>query len=268
MTADIILADGVPPVTTISAMPPLLSNSTGASFSFAAGESATFECRLDAGSFAPCASPHVIEGLGDGSHTFTVRGTDLTGTVETAPPSSSWSVDTVPADTVLLAAPPPLTADVDASFSFMAGEAGASFACSLDGSPWGGCSSPLTVTGLAEGPHRFAVRATDPAGNSDPSPAACDWSVARNVLLSRSGEPDSYHVTLGSALATVPSGAVASLLARNTELTENLVMESCSSVAIRGGYAEGFSTVVGATAITGSVEVRCGTLVVTGLTIR
>ena len=42
MTVDITLADGVPPVTTITAAPPALSATTSADFSFTAGEMTTF----------------------------------------------------------------------------------------------------------------------------------------------------------------------------------------------------------------------------------
>jgi hypothetical protein len=56
-------------------------------------------------------------------------------------------------------------------------EAGASFACSLDGAAFAACTSPQLYNGLAEGPHTFAVRATDPTGNTDPTPATGAWTV-------------------------------------------------------------------------------------------
>lgn len=49
---------------------------TTATFTFQASGPApltSFECRLDAGAWAECASPHEIQGLGGGPHVFEVR---------------------------------------------------------------------------------------------------------------------------------------------------------------------------------------------------
>ncbi len=42
---------------------------------------------------------------------------------------------------------------------------------------WDACSSGAEYTGLAEGAHKFEVRAIDNAGNTDSSPAAPSWTV-------------------------------------------------------------------------------------------
>ena len=63
-----------------------------------------------------------------------------------------------------------------ATFSFVS-EAGATFQCRVDGSPYTACTSPYTFTGLNEGDHRADIRAIDAAGNVDPSPATRTWNV-------------------------------------------------------------------------------------------
>jgi hypothetical protein len=69
------------------------------------------------------------------------------------------------------------TTDTTPSFSFSADEAGSSFSCSVDGGGFLPCSSPHQLGPLADGPHSFAVFATDLAGNPDASPAERSFFV-------------------------------------------------------------------------------------------
>src|SRR5439155_1295234 len=82
------------------------------------------------------------------------------------------TVDTTPPDTTITAAPPARSSSSTASFSFTATEADSSFACQLDGGAFAPCVSPQSYSGLANGSHSFQVRATDAAGNTDPTPAS------------------------------------------------------------------------------------------------
>ncbi len=95
MTADITFFDLVPPVTEILSYPPATSASRSGRFTFHADEPATFECKQDNGPFIPCTTPFLFADLSDGSHTFTVRATDVAGNVETSPPGYTWTIDTV-----------------------------------------------------------------------------------------------------------------------------------------------------------------------------
>src|SRR5213078_2507938 len=177
-TVDTTPPDTTPPDTTITAAPPARSNSSSASFSFTATEAgSTFACQLDASAFAPCVSPKSYSGLADGSHSFQVRATDPAGNTDPTPASYTWTVDTTPPDTTITPAPPARTTSSSASFSFTATEAGSSFACQLDASAFAPCVSPRSYSGLANGSHTFQVRATDPAGNTDPTPASYTWTV-------------------------------------------------------------------------------------------
>ncbi|HVQ60292.1 MAG TPA: choice-of-anchor L domain-containing protein [Solirubrobacterales bacterium] len=99
------MEDSTAPAATIGAKPDSPSGSAAASFSFTGADPggsgvAGFECKLDDGAFAACTSPKAYGSLGDGSHRFQVRATDLAGNVEPAPASYTWKVDTsVPAQT-------------------------------------------------------------------------------------------------------------------------------------------------------------------------
>jgi len=65
-----------------------------------------------------------------------------------------------------------------AVFEFTSNEPGSMFECSLDGRPFAACTSPHTVK-VKTGKHTFAVRATDPAGNTDSTPATDSWKVKK-----------------------------------------------------------------------------------------
>jgi PKD repeat protein len=102
--------------------------------------------------------------------------------VGTAATSSSFTVitDTTPPDTTITSGPPGTTASSSATFQFGATEA-STFECSLDATAFAACSSPTTYTALADGSYTFRVRATDAAGNTDPTPAQQTWTVRHNA---------------------------------------------------------------------------------------
>ena len=90
----------------------------------------------------------------------------------------SSAPDTVPPDTTITSGPTGTVSATTATFAFASTEAGSNFSCSLDRAAFAACSSPATFTGLADGAHTFEVAATDPYGNTDPSPATRAWTVA------------------------------------------------------------------------------------------
>ena len=86
--------------------------------------------------------------------------------------------DTTPPQTVITAGPSGPTASTDASFSFDSNEPGSTFECKLESDPgYTACTSPKSYTSLGHGGHTFSVRATDQAGNLNPSPATRTWTV-------------------------------------------------------------------------------------------
>lgn len=73
------VVDVVSPVTTITSGPSGTVAADTATFAFGADEPATFECQLDLGGFAPCASPVAYGPLTAGPHRFDVLATDAAG---------------------------------------------------------------------------------------------------------------------------------------------------------------------------------------------
>ena len=150
------------PETTIDSGPP--------SFAFSSSEpGSTFECKLDAGTFAACTSPYAIGTLADGEHTFSVRATDAAGNVDLTPATRTFTVDTVTPETTLAAGPAP--------FTFSSNEPNSTFECKLDAADFAACTSPHSLGTLADGEHTFSVRATDAAGNVDLTPATRTFTV-------------------------------------------------------------------------------------------
>ncbi len=173
--------DTTPPDTTITSGPATSTTSTTASFVFSATESATFECRLDGGSWGTCSSPKAYSAVAVGAHTFNVRATDAAGNVDASPASRGWTVtaaaDTTPPDTSITSGPAGTTSATSASLAFTSTESGSTFQCRVDGGNWDSCSSPTGYSSLAVGGHTFDVRATDGSGNVDASPATRSWTV-------------------------------------------------------------------------------------------
>jgi glucose/arabinose dehydrogenase len=83
--------------------------------------------------------------------------------------------------------------DPTPEFRFSSTEAGSSFECRLDsGRPadFEPCSSPVAIGPLADGPHTFQVRATDPAGNRDQSPDGRTFVVDTSLPPDPNPPPD------------------------------------------------------------------------------
>jgi peptidoglycan/xylan/chitin deacetylase (PgdA/CDA1 family) len=109
---------------------------------------------------------------------------DLTGTPLRNDKKWSFSTaaappppDTTPPDTTIDSGPSGTVSSTSASFAFSSSEPNSTFECALDGAANSSCTSPNAYTGLASGSHAFSVRATDAAGNVDPTPATRTWTI-------------------------------------------------------------------------------------------
>ena len=178
----------VPPETSITDGPDDPTNSTSATFLFEGVDDEVadpgFECRLDSqleAAFTACLSPRTYTGLGSGAHTFEVRA--VVGSEDDPTPATyMWTIDTIAPETSIHAGPAGTTSSTTAVFAFSASEAGSTFACALDGRPFEQCESPHGYGGLTPGAHRFDVRATDAAGNVDPTPASHAWTIGADAV--------------------------------------------------------------------------------------
>ncbi|HEY0195351.1 MAG TPA: LamG domain-containing protein [Kofleriaceae bacterium] len=168
------------PDTTITDGPTGATTSTTATFKFVspdAGGGSSFACALDGAALTACTSPMTYNGLSEASHTFAVRVRDAVGNVDPSPATATWIVDLTAPITMITAAPTGVQPTASASITFTANETAVTFACALDGGAYAACTSPAALTGLGQGAHTYAVRATDAAGNADASPPTASWSV-------------------------------------------------------------------------------------------
>ncbi len=149
-------------------------------FTFSADEPATFRCRVDGASFAPCSGPgdsHTTGSLADGSHRFSVRARDAAGNIETD--FVRFNVDTVAPQTAIDSV---TVSGSQAEVHFSGtdpspGTGVASFECRIDAGPFQACSSPRTFIGLSPGSHTVRARAIDAAGNIDQTSAPRTFTV-------------------------------------------------------------------------------------------
>ena len=188
-TATFTVLTATPPAPTLGQYPPAQTQATSAAFAFSDGAAAvTFQCQLDGGAAATCASPVSYSGLAVGSHTFAVRAVDAAGNLSSAS-SYSWSVTaaassaTTPPVSAATPPPPPQitsgpgsdSATPDATFAFSDAQAGVDFDCQLDGGAWQSCASPITYYDLSPGDHAFGLRAWSSGLAS--SPATQGWTI-------------------------------------------------------------------------------------------
>jgi hypothetical protein len=104
-------------------------------------------------------------------------------------------------------------------FTFAASEAGSTFECRFDDLAFEPCSGAVAAPPLRDGEHTFSVRATDSAGNADPTPAATTFSVRRPAPIEamlRHASTTSRAVTTLTRLEIpgVPSGGTATVTCR------------------------------------------------------
>ncbi|WP_354701663.1 hypothetical protein DSM112329_01989 [Paraconexibacter sp. AEG42_29] len=100
------------------------------------------------------------------------------------------------------------TGTVGFAFAAVPADAGTGFDCRLDEGAWSACTSPRQLTGLADGPHSFAVRARDSGGRVDATPATRSFTIAPAPAPSPTQTTSTPSPTpTTTPTPTVPSGS-------------------------------------------------------------
>ncbi|MFM8311728.1 MAG: IPT/TIG domain-containing protein, partial [Ilumatobacteraceae bacterium] len=119
-------------------------------------------------------------GLGSGTYTITATQTDLAGNATTTSPVTV-TIDTVAPVVAISAgqADGSVSNTASATFEFATTTVTpdlAGYLCDVDGAGYASCTSPATLTGLADGTHTFRVVAVDRAGNRSAADSRT-WSI-------------------------------------------------------------------------------------------
>jgi Ca2+-binding RTX toxin-like protein len=147
-----------------------LLNDPTPGYPVSADEGASFDVSVDGGGFTACQATCEPPSLSDGAHTLSFRAVDADENLHPGLNTVSRSV-TVDTDPPATSAKRARVHGDNATLRFSSDESGSTFRCKLDKKKMRPCSSPRRYKNLGDGKHRFTVRATDAAGNPDPSPA-------------------------------------------------------------------------------------------------
>jgi hypothetical protein len=152
---------------------------TTAKFTLSSNElNVTYMCNLDGAGFQPCSSSTpTFQALGEGPHSLSVYAKDAAGNEDATPAVANWRVDLTRPQTTITDGPSGTVGSRDATFKFKSSELNSKFLCSLDGAQFKACASPKTYQDLARKQHTFKVKAKDPAGNIDKTPAEAIWKI-------------------------------------------------------------------------------------------
>lgn len=185
-----LVQDSAAPNVFFNVAPSAVTANPNAVFEFGSSDPwASFQCSFNKEPFAPCVSPKTYSGLSDGIYSFEVQAMDGAGNIS-GTQTLSWKVDRLALSVNITAPIAAFTNVRDHTIQFSKQNANAAvdnFECSLNGAPFSACSSPLVLTGLAQGAYKFQVRARE--GSIYSAPAEINWVVDLT--------PPAINITLG-----------------------------------------------------------------------
>jgi hypothetical protein len=172
----------------------------------------------------------------------TIRRHYEAGLPATPPPDTP---DTTAPETQVDSGPSGTTTATDATFTFSSSEPGSSFECRLDGGAWWACASPTTYSDLPLGQHAFEVRATDPAENTDATPATQVFTVVAEPDPDTT--PPDTSIAYGPTETTTAADAELSFSSPEPDATfecrlDGGAWEACSPPTRYAGLAQGSHT--------------------------
>ncbi len=204
-----------------------------------------------AASFGACSGSgtHSVSNRPDGSYVFTVRATD-NGGLATTSAARTFAIDATPPETTVTSGPADGSSSTDttAVFGFSANQAASTFQCrvypaALTPPAFGGCSAGAghTATGFAPGTYSFEVRATDPYGNTDASPAKRTFTVTAPSGGTDPGtggttDPGTGGTTTGGTGGTTSGGGTTPGTTTTTTIT-TIVTTTAFDPRITGNFA-------------------------------
>jgi len=211
------------------------TNQTSATFRFQSTDAVRFYCDINGGGAALCASPATFSGFGEGDHQLIVTGVDAAGNAS-EPASFAWRVDLTAPRLVLGRVEPAdsRTSSRTLSLAFEADEAGFT-QCELDGAGVAACVSPVSLSGLADGEHRYSVVSRDAAGNVS-APLVYEWQVESIPSVAIQGASPAEPVTSQTQIAITFS---ANLPATFECRLDSEAFQVCVSPWLREGLVSG-----------------------------
>jgi hypothetical protein len=158
--------------------------------------------------------------------------------------SSHYEIDNTAPDTTITSAPAARSRNKNPSFGFTSNDANSTFQCSLTDHPahdaYSVCTSAKSYTALKDGTYIFKVRATDAAGNTDPSPATFGFTIDTTtpVMAGPTVSPDPFNHGAGRR-ATIRYStnencrAVVSVVNAAGKVVKRFVSQGCSVGQVR-----------------------------------
>ena len=215
------------------------TKSKSAAVSFTTEPAAIVQCKVDAAStWSACSSPRSFTDLADGTHTVVVRQTDAAGNTSDEE-SVSWVVDTTAAAAPGISSNRSGATNLRSATVTFTGEGSARFECKLDSGSWVGCTSPKSLTNLADGSHTLRSRQIDQAGNVSTESSA-SWAVQTLVMSSPAALSVGATATVGAGTTVTASGfaysgqvSVSGSLAAQWQRCQSNTAVSCVDVAGR-----------------------------------